>query len=280
MQIGPIHRGMEQSYMKQLLFIGGGNMGQAIAHCMQRKLGDSYRFFVSDPSEKSLNRFDSKLFTTSKDSAYFVAQADIIFFCVKPQHMNALFHEIRDEIKEDTLCISIAAGLGLSYFVEQLSDKTSKIVRTMPNLLASIGSSVTFLSYSDGIDDKDRQIVRELIGSFGSYYETTEALMPAVPAISGSSPAYFFLMLEAMADGAVRDGFPRAQAYEAAAATMLGSAKLFLEDKEHPGVLKDKICSPAGTTIEAVVALEEHGFRSAILQAMKACTEKSNAMLP
>jgi len=148
----------------------------------------------------------------------------------------------------------------------------------MPNTPALVGEAVTAICPNKNVSDEEKKVVSELLSSFGIAQFINENIMDAVIAVSGSSPAYVFMFIEAMADAAVAEGMPRAQAYQFAAQSVLGSAKMVLETGKHPGELKDMVCSPAGTTIEAVKVLEEKGFRSSVIEAMSACADKSRNM--
>ena len=148
----------------------------------------------------------------------------------------------------------------------------------MPNTPALVGEGMTAMSVNRAMTETDVEDVRQLLNSFGKTEVIMEELMDAVPAISGSSPAYAYLFIEALADGGVRDGISREQAYRMAAQSVLGAAKMVLDTGKHPATLKDDVCTPGGSTIQAVAALEENNFRDAILQAMKACTNKTKGL--
>ena len=148
----------------------------------------------------------------------------------------------------------------------------------MPNTPALVGEGMTAMSVNRAMTETDVEDVRQLLNSFGKTEVIMEELMDAVPAISGSSPAYANLFIEALADGGVRDGISREQAYRMAAQSVLGAAKMVLDTGKHPAALKDDVCTPGGSTIQAVAALEENKFRDAILQAMKACTNKTKGI--
>ena len=180
-------------------------------------------------------------------------------------------------MSEDKLVISIAAGQTIAN-IEKLFGKTIKLVRSMPNTPALVLEGAAGVCYNDHVTEDDKKTVMEIFSSFGVANEVSESMIDTVIGVSGSSPAYVFMFIEAMADAAVADGMPRAQAYEMAAQSVLGSAKMVLETGKHPGELKDMVCSPAGTTIEAVRVLEEKGFRSAVIEAMKACVKKAKEM--
>lgn len=162
--------------------------------------------------------------------------------------------------------------------MEEQFGKPVRIVRTMPNTPALVGEGMTAACPNQYVTEKDKAYALKLLGAFGKVEVVPEHMIDAVVAVSGSSPAYVFMLIEAMADGAVAEGMPRAQAYEFAAQAVYGSAKMVLETKKHPGELKDMVCSPAGTTIEAVRVLEQSGFRSAVIEAEKACAEVSRSL--
>ena len=177
----------------------------------------------------------------------------------------------------DVVFISIAPGKTLQWLGEHLGMHT-KVIRTMPNTPAMVGEGMTALCVNELVTEKETELAVKLCDTFGKTEVIPEHLMDAVVGVSGSSPAYVFMFLEAMADAAVADGMPRAQAYKFAAQSVLGSAKLMLETGKHPGELKDMVCSPAGTTIQAVRVLEEKGLRSAVIEAQTACVKKAKGM--
>ena len=172
------------------------------------------------------------------------------------------------------MIISLAPGKTLAWLEEKFGKKL-KIVRTMPNTPALVGEGMTAACPNAYVTEEEKNYALELLGSFGKVEVVPEYMIDAVVAVSGSSPAYVFMLIEAMADGAVAEGMPRNQAYKFAAQAVCGSARMVLETGKHPGELKDMVCSPAGTTIEAVRVLEEKGFRSAIIEAEKACADVS-----
>ena len=153
-----------------------------------------------------------------------------------------------------------------------------KLVRTMPNTPALVGEGMTAACVNRHVTEEEKAYALRLLSSFGKVRLVPEHLIDAVVAVSGSAPAYVFLFIEAMADAAVAEGMPRAQAYEFAAQAVYGSAKMVMETGKHPGELKDMVCSPGGTTIEAVRVLEEKGFRSAVTEAMRACADVSRRL--
>ncbi len=211
---------------------------------------------------------------TNADVARF---ADVIFLAVKPQYYEEVIADIRDEVSREDIIVTIAAGKSLKWLGEQFKRRL-KIIRTMPNTPAMVREGMMALCKNENVTDEEMGIVCSLCQSFGKTESVSENLMDIVTSISGSSPAFVFMMIESLADGAVADGMPRVQAYKFAAQAVLGSAKLMLETGKHPGELKDMVCSPGGTTIEAVRVLEERGFRSALIEASKACVKKSREL--
>ena len=206
-----------------------------------------------------------------------VEKAEVIILSVKPQFYESVINEIKDDIKKEQIVITIAPGKTLAWLSEKFG-KDVKLVRTMPNTPAMVGEGMTAACPNEHMTEEEIAYVRTLLESFSRVEIVPERLMDVVVSVSGSSPAYVFVMIEAMADAAVSGGMPRAQAYQFAAQAVLGSAKMVLDTGKHPGELKDMVCSPAGTTIEAVRTLEERGFRSAIIEAMKVCEEISKSL--
>ncbi len=212
----------------------------------------------------------------TQDNREAAKQADILFLAVKPHLLAEVIAEVKDDVK-DALVISIAAGKSIAA-IEGLFGRELKLLRAMPNTPALIGESMSALCANSQVTEAELAQAVAIFESFGKCEVVPEGLMDAVVGVSGSSPAYVYLFLEAMADAAVADGMPRAQAYKFAAQSVLGSAKMVLETGTHPGALKDAVCSPGGTTIEAVAVLEEKGLRDAVISAQRACVRKSKEM--
>ncbi len=255
-------------------FIGTGNMASAIMGGMiAKKIVQASDIIGAEPFDAAREKVQKNLgIEVTTDNRKVAQEADILFFSVKPQIIPAVIAEIKDIQKEGQLIISIVAGKSLSWYEEQFGGKR-KMIRTMPNTPALVGEGMTAACPNELVSESDLQMALKLLGAFGKVEVIPEKLMDAVVAVSGSSPAYVFMLIEAMADAAVAEGMPRTQAYQFAAQAVYGSAKMVLETGKHPGELKDMVCSPAGTTIEAVRVLEERGFRSSIIEAMIACAE-------
>lgn len=254
-------------------FIGCGNMGAAMAAgILKAGLCSRTQLMASAVSDQTKHKIREELKICLADSNTQVAEfANLVFLAVKPNYYESVIKEIRGSVDQETIVVSIAPGKTLEQ-LEELFEKPMKLVRTMPNTPAMVGEGMTAYCVNGRVTEQEKAAAASVCGCFGKAEEVEERLMDAVTAVSGSSPAYVFLFIEAMADAAVADGMPRAQAYQFAAQAVLGSAKMLLETGLHPGVLKDMVCSPGGTTIEAVRVLEQKGLRSAVFEAMKACT--------
>lgn len=260
-------------------FIGCGNMAQAmIGGIVSSGLAQGADVMASNPSASKLTAMQEQYgIQTTHDNSAVAAFADLLVLAVKPHFYETVIEEIRDAVSENTIVVMIAAGQKLAVNAERFH-KPVKLVRVMPNTPALVGEAMSAVTFSDQLTQTDRDAVFSMLRSFGRAEEVAEGQMDVVTAVSGSSPAYVDLFLEAMADGAVLHGMPRAQAYTFAAQAVLGAAKMVLETGEHPGVLKDNVCSPGGTTIAAVASLERSGLRAAVMDAMDACYQKSQEM--
>lgn len=260
-------------------FIGLGNMAKAmIGGMLSKKTASSEDIIGSAKTQATLTEIEAKYgIETTSDNSIVAQKADILILAVKPQFFPEVIPEIREKIRENALVISIAAGRTIAD-IENLFNRDIKLVRCMPNTPALVGAGCTGVCRNRKVTGEDMEKCMELMESFGIAQEVPERLIDAVSGVSGCSPAYVFMFLEALADGAVEAGMPRKQAYTFAAQAVMGSAKLMLDTGKHPGELKDMVTSPAGTTIEGVRVLEEKGFRGAVIDAVKASVEKSKHM--
>lgn len=263
----------------KLGFIGCGNMASAImGGIIKNGLMEASDIIGADifaPSrEKVKENLGIQIAETNREV---VEKAEIFVLSVKPQFYAEVIAEIKDCVRENQLIITLAPGKTLAWLEEQFG-KPVKIVRTMPNTPAMIQEGMTAACPNENVTAEELKGALDILRSFGEVEVVPEKIIDAVVAVSGSSPAYVYMMIEAMADAAVAEGMPRPQAYKFAAKAVMGSAKMVLETGKHPGELKDMVCSPAGTTIEAVKVLEETGFRSSLMQAMEACAEKSRSL--
>ena len=260
-------------------FIGCGNMGKAmIGGILAAGIVPAERVMASCKSEVSAERTREELgIAVTLDNREVAEFADLLFLAVKPNMFAEVIPQIADAVTEETCVISIAAGQTIAA-IEEMFQKPVRLVRSMPNTPALVGEAMSALSPNGRILPADLAAVKEVFESFGKAEVVSESLMDAVVGVSGSSPAYVYMFIEAMADAAVADGMPRAQAYTFAAQAVLGAAKMVLETGQHPGALKDAVCSPGGTTIEGVAKLEETGLRRAVIAGQRACVEKSREM--
>ncbi len=260
--------------------IGCGNMATAIIGGMvESKLFHPDSIMVSDLNSEKLNNMQNKYkIKISNDNKQVTSFAQILILAIKPYIHNRVLSEIKPFIKKDTIIVTIAAGIDMAYIEESLGSQT-KVIRTMPNTPALVKKGMSVICHNKNITETELNTVVKIFQSFGKVEIIEEKLMDYIPAISGSSPAYVFMFIEALADGAVASGIPRDKAYKMAASTVLGAAQMVLETGKHPGELKDMVCTPGGTTIEAVMALEKNGFRNAVLEAMKACNKKGLELL-
>ena len=241
----------------KLGFIGTGNMAGAIMGGIIKKgIIAPEEIIGSDIMEAGRERAKKEHgIHVTADNIEVTQKAEVLVLSVKPQFYAQTIAEIKDAVREDQLIITIAPGKTLAWLEEQFGKKV-KIVRTMPNTPALVGEGMTAACPNDAVTEEEKNYALELLSSFGKVEIVPEHLIDAVVAVSGSSPAYIFMMIEAV----------------------LGSAKMVLETGKHPGELKDMVCSPAGTTIEAVRVLEKLGFRSAVIEAEKVCADMSRNM--
>ena len=248
--------------------IGLGNMAKAILSGMLAKgIVTKEDVIGSAATQATIDKVREQYgIAVTLDNREVAKGADVLLLAVKPQYVS-----------EDMLVITIAAGKTINWYEEAFGKKI-RLVRCMPNTPAMVGEGCTAVCRNDRVTKEDMDYAMTLMNSFGRASEIREGLMDAFSAVSGSSPAYVFMFIEAMADAGVAAGLPRKQAYEFAAQAVAGSAIMVLETGRHPGELKDMVCSPAGTTIEAVRVLEEKGLRGAVMDAVGACVEKAKKL--
>lgn len=264
--------------MKTIGFIGCGNMGKAMVEgIMKASLVDGEHMIVANQHPEKLKQLSDTYDFYISDNKTVAQHADVLFLAIKPYMFKTVIEEIKDEIKDEAIVVSIAAGIEMDD-LKTMFNREVKLVRAMPNTPAMVQAGMSAIVFDELISTQEKEYITTIFESFGECIEIKENMMSAVVALSGSSPAYFFMMIEAMGDEGVKEGMNRQDAYRFAAQAMLGSAKMVLETNMHPAILKDMVTSPKGTTIEAVMTLEENGFRSAIMQAMKACADKNRSM--
>lgn len=263
----------------KLGFIGVGNMGSAIiGGVVSSGIVSGKDITVSDRDNNKLEIVKSQYGVNITEDNRGCLECDMVFFCVKPNILGNVIDELRPFIKRDIVFVSIAAGQSIKKMTDLFGDLKIKLVRVMPNTPALVGEGMSAVCVNENVTENDVNTVLKIFNSFGRAELVTENIMDAVTAVSGSSPAYVFMFIEAMADAAVKGGMTRDMAYTFAAQSVLGSAKMVLETGKHPAELKDMVCSPGGTTIDAVAVLEKEGMRNAVMKAMDACIQKSKSL--
>jgi len=264
---------------KKLGFIGAGNMAKAMmGGIIRNEIIPCEEIIASDAYAPSLAVARESLnIETTKSNLQVIEEAEVVVLAVKPQYYAAVINEVKDSIRQNQIIVTIAPGQTLER-LNSLFGRDVKIVRTMPNTPALVCEGITGVCHNDLVTKEELDYVCNILSGFGEVEVVGENLMDVVVSVSGSSPAYVYMFIEALADGAVLDGMPRDKAYKFAAQAVMGSAKMVLDTGKHPGELKDMVCSPGGTTIEAVRVLEEKGFRSAIIECMKSCVNKARGL--
>lgn len=260
-------------------FIGLGNMAKAIIGGMLGQgMTEAGDIIGSAKTQETMDRVAKEYgIHVLADNRRVAEEADVLVLAVKPVFFPEVIAQIKDVVTEDMLIISIAAGKTIEW-IEQEFGRPLRLIRCMPNTPALVGEGCTAVCCNGLVTAADEEFGMKLMGSFGKAFAIPERLMDAVGAVGGSSPAFVFMFMEAMADAGVAAGMPRKQAYEVVAQAVMGSAKLMLETGMHPGELKDMVCSPGGTTIEGVRVLEEMGMRASVMGAVNACVEKTKKL--
>lgn len=270
---------LEGGNIMNIGIIGCGNMGSAIITSMiTTNFVASKQVFVYDKATNKANDLKDKLgLHISPDPMALAKKVDILILAVKPNVSQSLLQEIKGSLSSKQLVVSIMAGITIDTLEKELG-KDKKIIRVMPNTPALVQAAMSAISANGNVLDSELKTIVTLFQQLGKAEVVDETLMDIVTGISGSSPAYVFMMIEAMADAAVQGGMPRDKAYLFVAQAIMGSAKMVLETNLHPGVLKDMVTSPAGTTIDAVAALEKNGFRNSLIKAVEKATKKSKEL--
>lgn len=260
-------------------FIGSGNMAQAImGGIIKSNLVDKGNIYASAVSDKTINLVREKYgVNTSKDNKDIIKNSNIIFLSVKPYVYETVIEEIKDLVDDTKLVVTIAAGQTIDN-IERMFSKKIRLIRTMPNTPALVSEGMGLICPNEKASKADIDIVVKIFESFGKAEIVKEDLIDTAGSLSGCSPAYTYMFIEALADGAVESGVTRDMAYRLAAQTVLGAAKMVLETGEHPGKLKDNVCSPGGTTIKGVNKLEYSGFRGSVISALLESINKTLEM--
>ena len=266
--------------MLKLGFIGAGNMGAAILRgLIAAEYLTADDMAICDLNTRRLEELSDEFpgLTCTESDAELADMCDMIVLAVKPFFMAEVIDHIRDALNGKAV-ISIAAGWTVEQLMDALEGSGATCLRVMPNTPAMVGEGMTALCEDTTFSEEDFEFAKGIFDSVGRTVVLPERLFDGVIAISGSSPAYVYMMIEAMADAGVKEGLYRSTAYELAAQAVLGSALMVLQSGTHPAALKDAVCSPGGTTIEAVEELERKGFRAAVMDAMRVCAQKSRDM--
>jgi pyrroline-5-carboxylate reductase len=260
-------------------FVGAGQMARALAGgFVTGELADSSQIRACDPSEVALQQFQAALpdASTAADNAE-VAACDVVFLAVKPQHMATVLADLRCKLSADQLVVSIAAGVTIDTLQAGLAPGV-RIVRVMPNTPCLIRKGACGFSLGATATSEDGQLAEQMLREVGVAIQVDEKHLDAVTGLSGSGPAYVFVMIEALADGGVAMGLARDVALQLAAQTVLGAAEMVATGSGHPSELKDQVTSPGGTTIAGLKALEEGGLRASLMAAVQAATERSQEL--
>ena len=259
--------------MAVIAFIGCGNMGGALARAAA-KSPLTERLLLANRTQEKAARLAEELGAEVCSNADAAREADVLFLAVKPQGLEAMVAGIRGELsaRKRVLIVSMVAGWTLEELTALLG--AHPVVRIMPNIPVAVGGGVTMLCASDAVTEQEKELVKELLAASGMVSELSEPLMEAASGVTGCGPAFAAMFVDALADGAVACGLPRKEAIAYAAQMMKGTAELLLQSGEHPAALRDRVCSPGGSTIQGVRKLEEGAFRAAVMNAVIATWEK------
>lgn len=264
--------------MSFLGFIGGGAMAEAIIKGLLKKGKNPQHILVSDISKDRLSYLKSNLgVLTAQDNKEVADKCEMVVLSVKPQNMSNALESIRISFDANKILVSILAGISTAK-IEELLFPGVRVIRAMPNTPALIGAGITVLAAGKTAGDKELETAREIFESVGAVKILPEKLLNAVTGLSGSGPAYVYLIIEALADGGVMAGLPRDTALELAASTVMGAAGMVKETGMHPAQLKDKVTSPGGTTIYGLLQLEKNGVRGSIMETVLAAVKRSEEM--
>lgn len=264
--------------MSYLGFIGGGAMAEAIIKGLLKKGKDSKNILVSDISKDRLAYLNGNLgVLTASDNKQIADKCEVVILSVKPQNMAEALDSIRDSMDGSKILISILAGISTTKIEERLNPGV-KVIRAMPNTPALIGAGATVLAPGKEADNKELEAAQEIFESVGYVKILPEKLLNAVTGLSGSGPAYVYLIIEALADGGVIAGLPRETALELATLTVMGAARMVKETGLHPAQLKDIVTSPGGTTIYGLLQLEKDGVRGSIMETVLAAVKRAEEL--
>jgi len=267
---------MSAGSLRPVAFVGGGQMALALAEGFGRAgLIAAAEIAVHDPAPEAAARFAARVpgARVASDNAGAVRGAPLVFLAVKPQHAEAACREAAGALGADATVVSIVAGVPIATLADWLG--SARIVRVMPNTPCLIGKGVSAVSRSAAVPAAAAAEVARLLTTVGSVHDVDERLLDAVTGLSGSGPGFVTLLIEGLIDGGVKAGLPRALARELALGTVAGTAALVAESGEHPAVIRDRVTSPAGTTIAGLAVLERHATRGALVDAVVAATDRA-----
>lgn len=260
-------------------FIGGGKMGEALVKGVLRaKLSSAGKIIVSDVDKKRCQILEKETgIKTTQENKKVTSGSDIIILAIKPNVMGDILEELKNDIAPKHLVVSIAAGIPLS-FIESFLNKGCRAIRVMPNTPCLVGETAAGYALGKNATRNDGKLVGQILNAVGKSFLLEEKHLDAVTGLSGSGPAFIYMVIEALTDGGVKMGLPREVSTRLAAQTAFGAAKMVLEAGMHIGELKDFVTSPGGTTIEGLHALEKGGIRNALINAVEAATKKSKRL--
>ena len=260
-------------------FIGGGKMGEALAKGLIRaKLSTADNIIVSDVDNKRCQALEDETgIKTTQGNKEVTANSDVIILAVKPNIMGTILEELKSDITSEHLVVSIAAGIPLN-FMESSLNEGCRAIRVMPNTPCLVGETAAGYALGKNATRDDGELVGRILNAVGKPYLLEEKYLDAVTGLSGSGPAFIYMVIEALADGGVKMGLPRGVSTELAAQTTFGAAKMVLESDTHIGELRDSVTSPGGTTIEGLHALEKGGLSNTLINAVEVATKKSKRL--
>ena len=267
------------SALKKIGFIGAGQMAKSLAFGIANSEGEDLQLLISDPNDAACESFENLIGDRASVSRVdnnetLVESSELVFLAVKPQYLDDAMADVSFE--NEPLIVSIVAGVKI-FQLERLTG-INRIIRVMPNTPCLIGEGASAIAAGPDVNSSDTELIKGFLSSVGSVVELEEELMDSVTGLSGSGPAYVFTFIEALIDGSVLTGMPRATARHLAIQTVIGAASMLQRTNEHPAVLRDRVTSPGGTTIEGLKALEESSFRDAVMSAVLAATERSKEL--
>lgn len=263
---------------KTIAFLGGGAIAEALLRgLLNKEMALPENLLVHDISEERLETLHQQYgVRTCGSAAELTAAADILFLTVKPQVLKQVISSLAQTTRPVTLVLSVAAGIPLELLESHF--RKHRVVRLMPNTPVAVGEGMTAFSLGSRADQEAEQAARAVFSAVGCVEKVDETLLDAITGLSGSGPSYAFLMIDALADAGVRVGLARKHAVLMAAQTLLGAAKMVVQTGQHPAALRDMVASPGGTSIAGLHALESHGVRAALIDAVVAATERSKEM--